>query len=200
MGLSDELKTLQDLREKGNLTDQEFAAAKAATLEKHGSGPTSSFRLGRFIGARLIPILILCLLAWYFVRINYGSKATNQMIATAVHAPIEVKNEVENVPASSWKAVAFNLPYSGTVNISLQVMRGNPVDVFITTTDQLETMQKAQWNQVRVYTDFNASKTTTYRRSAQLGQGNYYLVMRDTSLGILSSSASDISVKVQLNP
>jgi hypothetical protein len=200
MGLSDELKTLQDLHEKGNLTDQEFAAAKAATLQKHGSEPTSSFRLGRFIGARLIPILILVALVWYFVRINYGSKATNQMIATAVHAPIEVKNEVENVPASSWKAVALNLPYSGTVNVNLQVVRGNPVDVFLTTSDQLEAMKKEQWSQIRVYADFNASKTTTYQRSAQLGQGAYYLVMRDTSLGILSSSASDISVKVQLNP
>jgi len=51
-----------------------------------------------------------------------------------------------------------------------------------------------------VYTDFSASKTKTYRRSGQLNEGSYYLVLRDTSLGILSSSASDISVKVQLNP
>jgi len=43
-------------------------------------------------------------------------------------------------------------------------------------------------------------KTKTYWRTGQLGQGSYYLVMRDTSLGILSQRASDISVKVQLNP
>lgn len=122
------------------------------------------------------------------------------MIATAVHAPITLQDEVQNLPASSWKAVAINLPYSGTLNVNLEVVRGNPIDVFLTTTDQLETMKKEKWNQVRVYTDFNASKTKTYRRSGQLGQGNYFLVLRDTSLGILSLSASDISVRVQLNP
>jgi len=61
-------------------------------------------------------------------------------------------------------------------------------------------MKKEQWGQVQVYTDFSAAKTTLYRRNARLGKGTYYLVVRDTSLGILSASASDISVKVQLNP
>jgi len=37
-------------------------------------------------------------------------------------------------------------------------------------------------------------------KRAGLGQGSYYLVMRDNSLGILSAKVSDISVKVQLNP
>jgi hypothetical protein len=122
------------------------------------------------------------------------------MIATAVHAPITVTDEVENIPANSWKAVALNFPSGGAVDINLRVVRGNPIDVFLTTTDQLETMKKAQWSSVKVYTDFNATKTQTYHRTGQLGPGSYYLVLRDTSLGILSQSASDISVKIQLNP
>jgi hypothetical protein len=88
----------------------------------------------------------------------------------------------------------------GTVNVDLQVVRGNPIDVLLTTPDQLEAMKKEQWSQVQVYPNFNAAKTMLYRRSARLGQGAYYLVIRDTSLGILSSSASDVSIKVQLNP
>jgi hypothetical protein len=92
------------------------------------------------------------------------------------------------------------VPYSGTIEVNLAVVRGNPVDVFLTTPDQLDTMKKEDWSNVAVYSDFNATKTKTYRRTGQLSQGSYYLVMRDLSLGILSSSASDISVKVQLNP
>ena len=200
MGLPEDLQALQDLHEKGKLTDQEFAAAKAATLKKHqepasASRPSSSSIRPRT--AVLLAILLLLLgLIWY----NAGTKRTTQMIATAVHAPITLQDEVQNLPATSWKAIALNLPYSGTVNVNLEVVRGNPIDVFLTTPDQLETMKKEQWNQVSVYTDFNASKTKTYRRSGQLSQGSYYLVLRDTSLGILSMSASDISVKVQLNP
>jgi hypothetical protein len=200
MGLPEDLQALQDLHEKGKLTDKEFADAKAATLRKHQeptpAGRSSSSSIRPRIGVLLV--ILLAILGWFWY--NAGTKRTTEMLATAVHAPIEVKNEVENLPATSWKGVALDLPYSGTVNVDVEVVRGNPIDVFLTTTDQLETMKKEQWNQLRVYTDFNASKTKTYRRSGQLSQGSYYLVLRDTSLGILSMSASDISVKVQLNP
>ena len=200
MGLPEDLQALQDLHEKGKLTDQEFADAKAATLKQHQVptpvGRPSSSSIRPRTAVLLAILLLLVGLIWY----NAGSKRTTQMIAAAVHAPITLQDEVQNLPASSWKAIALNLPYSGTLNVNLEVVRGNPIDVFLTTTEQLETLKKEQWNQVRVYTDFSASKTKTYRRSSQLGQGNYYLVLRDTSLGILSSTASDISVKVQLNP
>ena len=199
MGLSDELTTLQELHENGKLTDQEFVAAKTATIQKHGGEPAASVRPG-FKWSRLALVLVLVFLMWVFMRQTFGDKATSQIVATAIHAPLEVKNEVENLPASSWKAVALNLPYSGTLDVNLAIVSGNPIDVFVTTPDQLQAMKKEEWNQVRTYTDFNATKAKTYRRSARLGQGAYYLVLRDTSLGILSSSASDVSVKVQLNP
>ena len=176
------------------------AAAVAPAPIQPPVAPRASSGAGRSIGMRLIPVLLLVFLVWYFMRINLGSKGTSQAIASVVHAPITVKDEVENLPAASWKAVAVNLPYSGTVTVSLNVVQGNPVDVFLTKADQLEAMKNADWKNVQVYTNFNASKTKTYRRDGQLAQGDYYLVMRDTSLGILSASASDISLKVQLNP
>lgn len=200
MGLADELKTLQELNEKGKLSDQEYADAKAATLKKYQE-PVPPGRASKpFIRPRtaflLLVLLLLLALVWY----NSGTRNTTRMIATAVHAPITVTDEIQNLPANSWKANSFMLPYGGTLDINLQVIRGNPIDVFLTTSDQLEAMNKGEWNNVRVFTEFNATKTKTYKRTGQLGQGSYYLVMRDTSLGILSSTASDISVKVQLNP
>ncbi len=200
MGLADELKTLEELHEKGRLTEQEYADAKAATLKKHQEPPTVTRPSGSFMRPRTGVLLVILLFVLGVIWYNAGTRNTTKMLATAVHAPITVTDEVENLPASSWKAVAFTLPYGGTLDINLQVIRGNPIDVFLTTTDELETMKKEQWSNVRVYGDFNAVKTKTYRRSVQLGQGSYYLVLRDTSLGILSSSATDISVKVQLNP
>jgi hypothetical protein len=119
---------------------------------------------------------------------------------TAENIIIELKNEVQNLPASSWRAVALSLPYSGTISVDLTVKRGNPLDVFLTTPDQLDNMKTGQRNPVRVYSDFTASKAKIYKRSGRLRQGNYYLVLRDTSLGVLSASSSDIAVKAQLNP
>jgi hypothetical protein len=198
MALADELKTLQELHETGKLTDQEFANAKTATLKK--KEPDENRVRRRFLSgpvkAVIVVLLIILGLAWY----NAGTRKTTQLIATAVHAPITLKDEVENLPANSWKAVGLNLPYSGTVDVNLQVVQGNPVDIFVVTLDQLDLMKKEDWSNVKVFSDFNATKTKTYRRTEQLGQGSYYFVMRDTSLGILSARASDISVKVQLNP
>ncbi len=206
MGLPEDLQTLQDLHARGKLTDQEFSDAKATTLRKYQDAPvpprpatpprSSLFSISPVFKVLLVLLLVFFGWVWY----NAGTKQTTQMVATAVHAPITLKDDVENLPATLWKAVPVNLPYSGSVTVTLEVVRGNPIDVFLTTADQLETMKKSQWSQVRAYTDFNASKTKTYKRSSQLNQGNYYLVLRDTSLGILSMSASDISVKVELNP
>ena len=94
----------------------------------------------------------------------------------------------------------MNFPSGGTVDIDIRLLHGNPLNIFLTDADQLNAMQQGDWRQVRTYTNFNAVKSTTYRRTGQLGPGSYYLVLKDTSLGILSQSASDVAVKVVLNP
>lgn len=199
MTLADELKTLQEFYEEGKLTDQEYADAKAAILKKQE--PVGEQRMRRSFLTRPVKALIVCFLIFLgFVLYNAGTRNTTRVIESVVHAPITLNDLVENIPAASWKAVGLNLPYSGSVNASLQVVNGNPVDVFVVTPDQVDKMNKADWINVQAYADFNAMKTKTYKRTGQLGQGSYYLVMRDTSLGILFSSASDISMKVQLNP
>jgi hypothetical protein len=121
------------------------APAKIATPVE----PSATDRGGRLIGTRVLPALLLLLLIWFFMRINYGSRVTSQAIATVVHTPITLKDEVQNLPANSWRAVGLTLPYSGTINIDLRVVSGNPVDVFLTREDQLETIKTGQWNNVQ---------------------------------------------------
>jgi len=138
-----------------------------------------------------VVLLVLSLVALEAVSrstINLGRK------------PVTITDEVQNVPAASWKAILLVLPYSGSLEVSLDVVRGNPLDVFLTGANQLDTMKQGEWNNVRAYPDFNATKTTAFRRTAMLGAGDYYLVIRDTSLGILSSRASDVSLKAHLKP
>ncbi len=145
----------------------------------------------------LLAILgVLLFLIWRAV----GTDNVRTVVSTAARLPVTLDDQVENVRAASWKAIALNLPYSGTVSINLAVVSGNPLDVFLTTPDQTDAMKAGQWQDVKVFSGFSATKTKTYRRTQTLNQGSYYLVVRDTSLGILSSSASDISVKAELNP
>ena len=157
--------------------------------------PASSPRKSK-VPALLTILGVLLFLIWWAV----GTNDVRTVVSTAAHLPITLDDQVENVRAASWKAIALNLPYSGTVSVNLTVVSGNPVDVFLTTPDQANTMKAGQWQDVKLFSGFSATKTKTYRRSQPLAQGSYYLVVRDTSLGILSSSASDISVKAELNP
>jgi len=147
----------------------------------------------------VILALLFVLLGWIFV-VKLGKRTAVVAIATAVHSPVTLKDEIENLPARSWKAIALTLPYSGTLSVTLEVARGNPLDVFLIAPDQLESVKEEQWKDVEAYAGFGASKMRTYRREVQMGQGSYYLVLRDTSFGILSQSASDVSVKINLNP
>ena len=193
MGVADDLRSLQELHDKGKLTDAEFVAAKESVL---GGKPKAKPKVRAGFIALLFVFLVLIGWQWYA---NQGSPGT-LTIATVLHAPMQLKDEIENVPAHSFRAIPFALPYSGNVTINIGVVHGNPMDVFVVPPDQLGNLQSLQWNQVRTYGNFNATKTQTYERTAQLTQGTYYVVLRDTSLGILSASASDVSLKMQLNP
>jgi hypothetical protein len=140
--------------------------------------------------------LVVVVLGWAVL----GNQSNRRDLAAAVQTPITVKDVVDNVPASSWKAVALNLPYSGNLEVSLEVVRGNPLNVLLVASGEMDLVKNDDWSKVRSYTAFDAVKTKTLRRSSQLAAGNYYLVMHDTSLGILSSSASDVALKVRLEP
>lgn len=210
MALVDELNALHGLYEKGNLTDQEYAAAKAATLNKQEAAASDSWSAPVPTSrTKAIPVLLLSvlgsamlvgLLIVGFVWYTAGTKNTAEVLATVVHAPITLKDEVENVPAHSEKGLGINVPYGGTVDVSMEVVRGNPLDMLLVDADEAQAIQGNNWSGVRSYVDFSAVKTKDYHRTSRLNAGTYYLMMRDTSLGILSASASDVSVKVQLNP
>jgi len=174
------------------------AAVAPAPIRPSAAPSVGAKKKGGSLLVRLIILLVIVGAgAWYYLRVNLGEKETREVIATVAHTPVTLKDEVENLPANSWKAVGLNLPYTGTLAVKVDVVRGNPLDVYLTTSDQLDAMKRADWQNVKVYTDFSATKT---KRDSRLNQGAYYLVLRDTSLGILSASASDVSVKVQLNP
>src|SRR5258706_38810 len=100
------------------------AVAPARVATSTDATPKAESRSSR--GGRIVALLVIVFLGWIFIQQNMGAKGATQMVATAVHAPIELKNEVQNLPAASWKGITLTVPYSGTVDVDLQVVRGNP--------------------------------------------------------------------------
>jgi hypothetical protein len=201
MGLAEDLKALQELRDKGELSESAYAAARDAAVGKAGPQPVAAAKTKPLLSTPTKIFLgIVILLVGFGIFINIYEKGRTGQSVNLLHQSLTVTDEVENVPAASWKAIKYNFPSGGKLDITVQVVNGNPVDVFLTPADQMDTMKKIEWGNLKTYGDFNASKTMTYRRTAQLGPGSYYLVLRDTSLGILSARASDVSVKAILTP
>ena len=113
--------------------------------------------------------------------------------------PVDLTNEVENLPASLWKAVPIEVPYDGTLTVSMQVQRGNPIEVFVTDNNNVQGLKSGN-RRASHYGEFYAAKAMTFQHAERFNQGTYFIVMRDNTLGILSASTSDISLKVRVEP
>lgn len=196
MGLAEDLKALQELRDKGELSETAYATARDAAIGKQA--PTTEVKSKLISKPTKIFLAVVILLVGFGIFGNIYDKASKGQ--ELFQQPLTITDEVENVPAASWKTLNYKFPAGGKLDITVRVLNGNPIDVFLTSADQLEAMKKGQWSNVKTYSNFNATKARTYRRTEVVRPGDYYLVLRDTSLGVLSSRASDVSVKAILTP
>src|SRR5262245_33688921 len=80
-----------------------------------------------FTRSRMFALVLALVLGWALI----GKQSNRRDLAAAVSAPVTVKDVIDNIPANSWKAVALNLPYSGNLEVKLEVVRGNPLDVML---------------------------------------------------------------------
>jgi len=208
MGITEELKSLEEMNTKGTLTNEEFAAAKAAAISKYGQSastqpaskapeaPEKKSTAGRVL---LFVFILVVLGVWYAAQHNVSGTTTSAALKAAARMPVDLTNEVENLPASSWRAVPIQLPYDGSLTISVQVVRGNPIEMFLTDSNNVEKLRSGE-TRASPYGGFYAVKATTFQHTERLSRGTYHVVLRDNTLGFLSYSASDVSLKARIEP
>ncbi len=214
MSISEELARLNELHQSGALTSEEYSGAKTKLLgdslpESQAAvspKPNPGTKQGGPIFGRSNPIrlaLLVALLAvviWAIVRNATPSQVASNPVLSAVASlrPVDIRDEVQNLPASSIKWVPLTLPYAGTLHLEAQVVRGNPLDVRLVDPTELESIKAKK--PFRQYAGFEAERTTTYKRDGRLQSGTYMLVLVDQSLGIMSASSSDVRLKARLVP
>jgi predicted dinucleotide-utilizing enzyme len=115
-----------------------------------------------------------------------------------VQTPVTILETVEKIDIGSYKALPLNLPSGCTLSVTIDVLRGNPVDVTVISGQELENFKGEK--KFKNAAGFMATKMRNYKRSAELGMGDYYLVVRDSSLGIFSARHSEIKIIVQREP
>ncbi len=125
-------------------------------------------------------------------------KQDRQEKTSPAQAPIALLNAVEKIEIGSYKAFPLQLPAAGTISVTVDVLSGNPVDVTVIPAEELEHYKEQKEFKKTVL--LTAHKKKSYSRSAELGGGGYYLIVRDSSLGIFSVQNSTIKVSVTLIP
>lgn len=98
-----------------------------------------------------IVVIVAILLGgvWLFIRFTAGEKAANRVISTVLRQRVSLVDTIEDLPASSFKALPLSLPYTGTLSIELAVRRGNDISVYVVRPDQ-----RKIWGQAFVLTYF----------------------------------------------
>lgn len=224
MSLSEDLEKLNELHKGGALSLDEFDRAKARLLgvpehpvqaplpkdnppsiqpSQHVRNSSGSTKKKHSPALLIVLIVLLAILAWLlwaaFRTITPQQVASNPLLSeVASLRPIDLLDEIENLPANSVKGVPITLPYGGTLSLEVQVVRGNPVDIFLVDPSEVEAISARKG--FNSYQGFNAEKSMTYSRQGRIAPGTYDVVFMDRSLGILSASASDIKVKAHLAP
>ncbi len=151
-------------------------------------------------GKSALPLVVASSVLILSVCFAIRRREVSQLLTAAPHRRIILVDDVDHLPPLAWKAIPMTLPSSGIVNIDVRVIRGNPIDAFLTTPDQFDIPKKVEWNGLKIYRDISITGTRTFRWTGRLEQGGFYLVVRDMTVPIPTTPTSDISVKVLLDP
>lgn len=135
---------------------------------------------------------------WIYLRFKIGSQRANAVAAIVTRQPIEIRNSVENVRANSTAWLPISTPYAGVLNVELSVVQGNGMDVYLVPTSELENVKAGR--QFHFIQGFDAQQSRVYHRAMRIAGGSYYFVMRDKTLGILSSGSSDVKLHIRFEP
>lgn len=213
MALADDLKSLEELHAKGKLTDQEFGTAKAAAIQNASgsaqstaaaAAPTTSSptqpkpeKKSSSFG-RLMLLVLLIVLAWIYFQSRID-KPAGTLLKEVTHMPVDLRTETFSVPARSWKAIGIQVPYNGSLTVNVQVLgNGNAMEMFLTNEAGIEKLKSTK--EATYLSGFYAVKASTFQHTERISQGSYYFVVRDRHLGILSASASDVSLNARIDP
>jgi hypothetical protein len=116
--------------------------------------------------------------------------------ASIAHTTVTLLDTIEKLKIGFYKALPLSLTSGGTLKVIVDVVHGNPMDINVIRGSELKNFKDQ--NEFKDEAEFTATKMKKYKRSANLNNGDYYLVIRDSSLGIFSVQNSEVKITVQL--
>jgi hypothetical protein len=148
---------------------------------------------------RIVFVAVGFLVSGYaIIDLTLGHKAADSVASSLIHSPAELHRSTRQLRAHSTLWVPVSLPYSGTVTVDVRVSRGNGINAYVISADQLEVLKRG--GKFTFIRGFAAVNTRNYHHAGPLAEGDYAVVLRDTTLGILSQASSEVEVRVSVAP
>jgi len=208
MGLAEDLKALQELREKGELTQSAYESARDATMRKHGVAPGGGSQPGRAMGKYVLVLLggiLVVILGLHAVDESTKgptsgatpqaySQPTIPFISPQPHAAT-ITNSALTVSAHAISWYSFSVPPNATNvvvdgHFTATGGIGNDIIVYITDDDGLANLKNG--HEARVW--YNSQKATQSAIHTVLPNtpGTYYLVF-DNLFSLLTPKAVEVN-------
>jgi hypothetical protein len=181
-----------------------FAAAlHAAAVPVAPPLPPAKTSLRTIVTAVILLVLVaMAVLLW--LRATMGERGLETAFAATVRAPIDVENEIVSVPATVSRAIPIRLPYAGELDLQVNVVKGTHVNVYVVDDSDWTEFEKAKTSffggKFHHYSEFQAVRAKASHTTGRLGQGSYYIVLENPTLGLLVASSFDVEVKARLQP
>lgn len=194
-----------------SISDQAFAcprcgASLRASLSAAVPTRPGSNSSGCMIAAIVIAVVTVTMAgaAYLAFRYVFGDAATDRAFASAVKAPLVLRDEVISVPAKTLAGRGIDLPYDGEVTLEVEVVKGKHVNVYLIDAGDWPELEKAKdslfGGRFHHYKPFEATESTRVKRTARLKSGAYFVVVENPTFGILVASSFDLRIKATLRP
>src|SRR5260370_41279729 len=102
MGLAEDLKALQELRDKGELSESAYTAARDAAIGKQGQPVTAAKTKPLLSKPPKIFLAGAILIVGPCVFLKIYDKASSSQSPNLFHQPLTITDGMEKIPAVSW--------------------------------------------------------------------------------------------------
>lgn len=139
------------------------------------------------------------------IHVLAGLRAVRSAFGTFLGAATTVTNETVSVPMATSRGVPIRLPFSGDLQLEVDVAGGARVNVHLISATDWSAFQKTEGRLLGGrfrfdFREFQALATTQARLSGRVWEGQYFIVIENPTLRPIDTPPYNVHVRVSLRP
>jgi hypothetical protein len=139
------------------------------------------------------------------VHVRAGLRAAKSALGTFLGAPTGLTDETVSVPMASSRGVPIRLPFSGDLQLEVNVAQRAPVNIHVISAADWSTFQRTEGRLLGGrfrfdFPEFQALASAQPKLSGHLWEGSYFIIVENPTLGPIDAPPYDVHVRASLRP